>query len=339
MFTFTSRPLGRFQASSMMAIALAAGLASCSPPGQGATEMAPAGAPMVMQAPAEAVAADAAAEAPASAGGEGRVRSSDNDVAAPPSGSLENQTQTGSATVSVPMLAYTYESGLRLPANDVQPTLAAHQKRCIDAGPQVCQVIQASSNQIGEDEVRARLELRARPDFVRTFRDGLAAEAKAKKGEVTLSTVTSEDLTRQIVDTEARVKALTSLRDRVQRLLDTRPGKLEELLETERELARVQGELDASRSILEVMRARVAMSTLTINYQSNASYVSDTTFGPIGRAFAEFFGIVAQGVATMIYLLAFVLPFAVIGGPIAWFGLKWFRNRRAKKKLEQTPPA
>ena len=84
----------------------------------------------------------------------------------------------------------------------------------------------------------------------------------------------SEDLTRQIVDTEAAVRARTALRDRLQAILATRPGKLSDLLEVEKELARVQGELDATQSELAVMRTRVVTSLLTITYSSGASLMA-----------------------------------------------------------------
>ena len=77
-------------------------------------------------------------------------------------------------------------------------------------------------------------------------------------------------VTRVIVDTEATLRAKRALRDRLQQLLATRPGSLADLLGVERELARVQGEIDSSEPNLASTRTRVAMSAVTIEYASTA---------------------------------------------------------------------
>ena len=110
--------------------------------------------------------------------------------------------------------------------------------------------------------------MRGDPVWLDRFRGGLETDAERVGGKVRVSGTDTEDLTRQVIDTEAAVRAKTVLRDRLQQMLKTRSGKLPELLETEQELARVQGEIDAARSELSVMRARVQTSELRLEYRS-----------------------------------------------------------------------
>jgi hypothetical protein len=231
-------------------------------------------------------------------------------------------------------LAYQYATQIEVPAVKVEPLMQAHEKACRQAGPQLCQVLGASTNSSGPDYVSAQLELRAEPKWLQGFRDGLAGQAKAADGRIKGASVTAEDLTRQIVDTEARLRAQKTLRERLQQLLKDRPGKLADLLETERELARVQGEIDSQESELAVMRARVAMSRLSLNYETKPNPVTGGAFEPIGDAFNNFFRVVAQGFASLIYVIAALLPWLVVGGPLLWLGLRWWRGRKAKPKSE-----
>jgi hypothetical protein len=179
--------------------------------------------------------------------------------------------------------------------------------------------------------------------WLRTFIAGLAAQADAAGGRVISENVASEDLTRQIVDTEARLRAQTALRDRLQELLRSRPGRLADLLEVERELARVQGEIDAVQSALAVMRTRVAMSELTLQYRSAPRSVGSDTFEPLRQAFANFLGIIVGGFAAIITLIAVLIPFAIVLVPLGWLLLRWRKRRggrffKRETRADAAPP-
>src|SRR5262249_34449527 len=155
------------------------------------------------------------------------------------------------------------------------------------------------------------------------------------------NTTSSEDLTRNIVDTEARLRASRTLRDRLQNLLASRPGRLSDLLEVERELARVQGEIDATESTLAVMRARVAMSELTLTYTSKAKPLRGDTFRPLTEALAGFLGWIVMGFASIITLVAVLLPWALVLGLIGWALMAWRKRRGgrflARRARAETP--
>jgi hypothetical protein len=171
------------------------------------------------------------------------------------------------------------------------------------------------------------VSLRGEPQWLRTFMGGIEAQADAAGGRVISQTTSTEDLTRAIVDTEARQRAQTALRDRLQELLRDRTGRLSDLLETERELARVQAEIDSIQSNLAVMRTRVAMSELTLSYRSAPRPVGSDTFEPLRNAFANFLKIVVAGFAAIVTIIAGLLPFVIVIVPIVWALLRWRRAR------------
>ena len=242
------------------------------------------------------------------------------------------------APASPARIAYAYRYTLSLPTDRAISLMARHEQDCIAAGPVACQVLGSTSNQYGRDVLRAQLEIRATPAWIAQFRQGVGDEAEQAGGRVVSSATESEDLTRQLSDNEARMTALTTLRDRLQQLLATRSGPLEQLLQVERELARVQGELDATRSALEIMRARVDTSRLTIDYESAGQLAPDSAWRPVSEALGNALTAFMSTVGALILIISALLPIAIVATPLIWLGLKW-RARRRSSPATPPPPA
>lgn len=241
---------------------------------------------------------------------------------------------------AVAQLAYSYRYGIEAPYGAVAGLLAKHEAACRDAGPAVCQITGSSVQQAGEKEVSGQLTLRARPDWLQSFRDGLARDAGAAGGRLISSETYSEDLSRQIVDTEARLRAKSTLRDRLQALLATRPGKLSDLLELEQSLAQVQGEIDAERSTLEMMRQRVATSALSLDYRSQGVLGVQGAWAPVGDAVRASQGVMANTVGVIILLVAVLAPLSVVAALALYLGrLIWKRRKKAKAGPAKGPAA
>lgn len=256
----------------------------------------------------------------------------------PQASTPQQPAQSGGTGSPVLYLAYAYQVTFELPANHLSDVVNAHVQACQAAGPRLCQLVGSGVSGDPESYMQGTVSIRAEPNWLRTFMGGLQSQADAAGGRITGRNVSSEDLTRQIVDTEAHLRAQSALRDRLQRLLESRPGRLSDLLDVERELARVQGEIDATQSNLAVMRTRVSMSELTLTYQSAPRSVGSDTFKPLRDAFAGFIGIVVIGFAAIITLIAGLIPFAVVIVPIVWGLLAWRRRRGGRFFNRKTPP-
>jgi hypothetical protein len=305
-------------------------LAACSagnaPPG-GAQDAASAPAMMDM-----AVSAPAAAPPPPPPP-PGMEAATEGKVAVPNAGGAG-----GAPPVAGAMLAYTYNAGLTLPFEHVRLAMAGHEKACVDAGPTVCQVIGSSVAQPRDDEIAGALQLRARPDFAAGFVATLEGDAAKLKGRIEQSRQ-SEDLTRAIIDTEAQLRAKTTLRDRLQALLRDRPGRLSDLLETETALANVQQEIDAAQSYLGEMRQRVATSMIFLNYQTLTGPARGGAFVPLGEAANDFLGTLSTSLAGLITLVAMALPWLAVGGLLIWLGLFLLRRRLPRAAKSTTSGA
>lgn len=236
-------------------------------------------------------------------------------------------------------LAYAYAMGLELPSQRLEPLLAQHAQACIDAGPRLCQLVGSQVSGDPASYIEGNIWLRGEPAWLRAFMAGMENQASQAGGRITAQSTSTEDLTRAIVDTEARLRAQTALRDRLQQLLRERPGRLADLLEVERELARVQGDLDSIQSNLAVMRTRVSMSELTLSYRAAPRPIGSDTFEPLRQAFADFFGIIVGVLAAIVTIVAALIPILAIGIPLGWVLLRWRAKRGGRFFRKPPPPA
>jgi len=245
---------------------------------------------------------------------------------------------TPAPAVLQPLLAYEHAYTLELPARRLAAVAKGHEARCAQAGPTQCQVIGSTSRSVGRDQTESQLELRAAPAWLARFRGGLEAEVEKAGGRVAEADTESEDLTREIIDTEAHLRAKRALRGRLEALLASRPGKLQELLEVERELARVQGEIDSAESQLAVMRTRVATSKLTIRYRSASVLSPDGAWSPVGDAAGGFVRNMAAAFAALLTVVSFLLPWVLVGAPLAWLARRaLIRRKRAVPEAPRPP--
>jgi uncharacterized protein DUF4349 len=254
------------------------------------------------------------------------------DAAAAPAAEAAYDGSTASRplpAISVPQLAYIYKYALAAPPKEVRHLVSKHEAMCWAAGPTVCQVTGSNITEDGPDKISATLTLRAQPQWLRQFRMGLEDDTKAVGGRMTATDTSSDDLSRSIVDTEAALTAKTILRDRLQETLRTRSGKVKDFFEMEQQLAQVQGEIDATRSELAMMRTRVATSELRIDYRSEGVLAPNGAFAPIGAAAEDVVGIFVAVLAFLIRALAVVAPVAMLGG-LAWWVTRTLQRRKAK---------
>ena len=233
-------------------------------------------------------------------------------------------------------IAYSHNLGLTLPKGGVDPMMAAHTAACRAAGTNTCIVINSNVYSQDEDYASGNLSIRATPDWIEAFMSGVEADTESAGGEITQRSTSAEDLTRQIVDTGARLDAQKTLQGRLLNLLERRDGELGELLQIERELARVTGDIESIEAQLKTLRLRVSMSSLTIGYQTKVPAFSGSRENPLGEAFGDFFYNLSAAIAAVITAFAVGLPWIILIGLFLWIWLKliWprIRGRKATSK-------
>lgn len=231
------------------------------------------------------------------------------------------------AATGASFIAYSHEWAFELPARALLPTLAAHRRLCAEMGPARCQLLGSSQTRGEGDAIEARLELRVAPGDTASLGQQLESSVAAADGRTLSAQISGEDLTRQLIDAEAALRAKRALRDRLQGLLERREGKLAELLETEKALAETQAQLDAATALLAELRRRVDFSTVTIRSRSTRSLALDRG-RPLADAWANASHTLSASLASLLTLLVAALPWALLVALGVWVARRWQQRRR-----------
>jgi hypothetical protein len=250
------------------------------------------------------------------------------EEAAPASdGELASLGSRPAIPLALPRMAYAFDLGFRLAGEDIVPLQQEHADMCEALGPTSCQIVQmTSSGEIGED-IRGELQLAVAADRARGFAKGLTGAASEAGAEAFRANIHGEELSRSIVDTEARLRSRIALRDRLLEVLETRRGKVEELVEAERSVAAVNEEIDAARSWLAEQNGRVAFSRMTVTYETATP--GGTFLNPIEGAIGSLGSIFGILIAVLIVLGAILGP--LLAGV---FGIRALQRRSRREAVE-----
>lgn len=87
------------------------------------------------------------------------------------------------------------------------------------------------------------------------------------------SDISSEDVTEEYVDIEARLKAKREVRDRYIEVLQTKTGSVKDIIEAEEAIRVITEEIEAKEGRLRYLNDRVSLSTVTITMYEKVKYV------------------------------------------------------------------
>ncbi|MXP09932.1 DUF4349 domain-containing protein [Pseudoblastomonas halimionae] len=225
---------------------------------------------------------------------------------------------------SQPQIAYTYSYAFRVPADSIASVQERHADMCLKLGTNTCRIVSMDRDGAEGDYASGTLQIAVSADRARAFGQSLAEAIEGEGGEQVGASISGEDLSKQIVDTEARLRARRVLRDRLMEVLETRRGSVAELVEAERSVAQVNEEIDQAQSWLAEMRQRVALSVMTIDYRSGTP--TEGGFAdPIRNAIGGFGTIIGVMIGILITVFAVAIPLIIVGG-IGWAGWRFYKR-------------
>ncbi len=155
--------------------------------------------------------------------------------------------------------------------------------------------------------------------------DGFVKSVRAL-GELVQFNRTSQDVTAEFYDVEARIKNKRVQEQTLQKMLEERSGVLEDVLKVETELSRVRGEIEQMEGRIRVLRNLTSLATLTLTlrererFQPPAPVVADFPT-QIARTWGESTSrLVDVGKSLVLFVVAEApwLPFYAIGLLIVW---------------------
>lgn len=229
-----------------------------------------------------------------------------------------------------------YDASLDLAVEDVDAAAAKVDALLVSSGGYIAEETMAGSPGSNRSRFwKLRIPI---DDF-----DGFVKSVMAL-GELVRFNRTSQDVTAEFYDVEARIKNKRVQEQTLQKMLEERSGALDEVLKVETELSRVRGEIEQMEGRIRVLKNLTSLATLTLTlsererFQPAAPVVADfpTQIARTWRASVD--RLVEMGKAMVLFAVAQALwlPFWAIGVLIAWLVV---RRIVALARSRPTPPA
>lgn len=138
--------------------------------------------------------------------------------------------------------------------------------------------------------------------------------------------ITAEDVTRQYVDTDARVRSRQATEERYRQLLK-QARNVKEVLEVEEQLTAIREEIDVQEAELRTLKSEVALSTveLTFYQETEATPAPEAPYlSRLGSNITSGFRLIGGFFLGLAYLLPLVALLAGLGLATRW----WVRRRQ-----------
>lgn len=230
------------------------------------------------------------------------------------------RTSGGVAAIESAMIIRTGHANIEI--DSLETAIAAARALATRVGGYVANTaIQSGRNQYRS----ATIEIKLPADRFDAALDGLSP-----LGKVEGVNVSTEDVGEEFTDLSARAANAHRLEARLIELIASRTGKLSDVLEIERELARVREEIERMEGRMRYLKSRAAVSTLTLNIHEPAPIVGDQgSWGVLANAARQAWRNFVSLVAATIASLGVLLPVGLVLVGMVLMAKKQWRRRMA----------
>jgi hypothetical protein len=189
--------------------------------------------------------------------------------------------------------------------------------------------ISASELKLEYSVLEHKMSIRVQSEY---FYD-LLKEIDAQALHVSLREVKTNDVSKEFVDLESRLKTKREVESRYTEILRSKAGKIEELLEAEAKIGALHEEIEATVSRMNYLKSQVSYSTINLEYYQQvteqvASHDQESISGKFIKALDTGWGAVV-GVAVA---LTYLWPLLVLAGIIYLV----YMRRSSRFKVQDT---
>jgi hypothetical protein len=153
---------------------------------------------------------------------------------------------------------------------------------------------------------------------------------------------TAQDVTEEFVNLEAQISNKKKLEERIVELLKDASGKIKDVIEVERELARVRGEIEQMEGRLRYLTNRTDLTTISIVAREEENYVppaAPTFVNRIAQAWKTSLESLQSFGERLVVATTFAFPWVVVFSlvllPAAWYVRK--RTKSDDRRSDEQP--
>jgi hypothetical protein len=147
-------------------------------------------------------------------------------------------------------------------------------------------------------------------------------------GKVLSENTATQDVTKAYTDLETRLRVKRETSERLREILRGKTARLSDVLEVERELARVTEEIEGLEGERRFYDQQIAMSSIALSLAEPEAVVSAGAFDPIVKALKGSLEILSISVAALIAVVVFVAPWALV----LWLVWRVIARLRARRR-------
>lgn len=210
-------------------------------------------------------------------------------------------------------LAYEHTVGITVPGAALAARMDAVRNACTEGRFGSCSLLRfdVSIGQYPSGQIVVRTEPKGVEPLVAVASEG---------GSVDTRQTRAEDLAEVVADTDRRQALLGAQKSKLLEYQARKDLSFSDMLTLARELATVESQLAAAGRVAAIQQRRIETNVLTIQYSSDAH---KSRWAVIGGALGDSLDSFADGISETIQMIAFGLPFVVVGFLLALLW-RWF---------------
>jgi len=245
------------------------------------------------------------------------------DAAAPASGLRSFNAITASAATTERFVAESHKLDIIASESQLQKSWDSAVAFC---GTIQCEVVSSSiTSRTNESEPSGVISLRVAPGDLKKLLDYVQ-----KLGTVAQHTTEREDKTTEVIDTEAKIKNLTTFRDNLRAMLSKPSATVKDLIDIQQQLSDTQAQLDSEAAQRKVLANETDKVAVEISFRVEG-VASTGGLGAIWNALRESGSMLADSIAALITFIVVLIPWLILIIPATWLLIKAWRKLRRKR--------
>ncbi|HEX9221840.1 MAG TPA: DUF4349 domain-containing protein [Candidatus Acidoferrales bacterium] len=197
-----------------------------------------------------------------------------------------------------------------------------------------CEVVSSSITTRASDSVPSGvISLRVAPDDLKKL-----LVYVEELGKIAQHTTQREDKTTALVDTEAKLKNLTSFRDNLRTMLAKPSATVKDLVEIQKQLTDTQSELDSETARRKILANETEKIAVEISFRVERLSRNTGGLAQVWNALRDSGSILADSTASLITTIVVIIPWLILVLPAIWLLVKGWRKLKLRRNRTFSPP-